>query len=532
MGYKPKVIALDTEGFDYVEEWSIAYRNEQGELCVEPHFGNERVDFGDTQVVFHNSKFDIRQLRKSNIKEPINVLDTMIAAYCLGMGRQAADDTGKSGDRMVGGLGLKYLARRHLGWEMEDWHENIQDPVAYNAKDSAATLLLWEKWRDQLPSHFWGIDMPLLPVLMAMEDRGIGVDKDFLAKYILKLDEELARFDLPINPDAPHDIQSYVYGTLGIEPWKFTKGGQPSVEREVLETIDDPLVKQILEYGDLYAERYRYSGDYAARIDANSRLHTEIKQTSTATGRLSSANPNLQNVKRNGELRSLFVAPEGKVLIVADASQLELRVFAAITGDPVMTKIYKEGGDIHANTARALGVDRQTGKTINFTWIYEGSAWKASQQFHIPIDQATDYLKKFYELYPTILEYHKYAKRVANEEQKVVDSWGRTRRLDAMFSNRRQVQREGEREAINAFVQMDAAEIVKLCMNDLHYKHNAPMLLQIHDELIFEVEATHALEYAQWLKEYLPTIVELKGLKFPWSVGIGPNWQDAKKHEI
>ena len=573
-----ETVALDVENDSdgSLGQWSVARRDGEGQLVIDPYFGPmPQVKFPG-RTIFHNAKYDLREMAKNDMplpeptltpetldllvkskpldpvpesaKDEIKIVDTMISAYCLGMGRQEMDDTGQSGGKMVGGLGLKYLTRRHLGWEMEDWHPGIEDIETYNAKDSAATYLLWEKWEPQLPQHFWKIDMPLLPVLMAMEDRGIAVDSNFLSKYMAMLDVQLAEIDLPFNPHATQEIQSYIYGTLGIEPWKFTENGAPSTERQVLETIDDPTVKNLLRYGELYTERFRYAGEYPGLIGIDGRLHPEIKQTSTATSRISIAKPHLQNIpravntvrnektgevtKKTSELRALFIAGPGKALVVADASQLDLRAYVAITQDPEMLRIYREGEDIHAETAAALGVTRDDGKTINFTWLFDGSAWKASQQFHIPIDKAAEYMRLYHKKYPTIKAYQEHMRRVAHNEQKVVDLLGRERRLDAMYTNSRQVQREGERQAINYPVQMTEAEVVKIVMIDLHYRHHAPMLIQVHDELVFEVDERDARDYALWLKEYLPTIVELNGVRFPWSVGYGPNWLIAKKNEV
>ncbi len=561
-------VAIDSEGTDRLEEWSVAYRDEQGKLVVDPYYGPNRNVHFNGRVVMHNAPWDIRVFRASGvdipeqnysfdildalmvdkgilddtllsqIKRETKRVDTMVAAFCLGMGRQEPVDTGRSGDRMVGGLGLKYLARRHLGWEMVDWNPDIVDKVMYNAKDSAATFLLWEKWEDRLPQHFWTIDMPLQPVLMAMEDRGAMVDPDFLVKYTQIIDEELAQYDLPLNPKAPQELQSYIYGTLEIEPWKFTDGGQPSVEREVLETIDDPLVKDILRVLQLKHERGMYANDFALKLGADGRLHPSIKQTSAATARLSMARPNLQNLETEseregregkGQVRVLFIAPPGHKVVAADASQLDLRAYAALTQDPEMLRIFREGKSIHKETHAALPeLEYKEAKTANFTWLYEGTAWKVSQQFHVPIDKAQSYLNTYFDKYKSIPLYHHHMKIIANEEQRVTDSWGRTVRIDAMFTNDRRILRAGERQAINYPVQMDEAEIVKRAMIQLHYRVLAPMILQIHDELLFYIPEAEAEEYAAFLRKFLPSVTEVNGLRFPWEVGIGNNWLEAK----
>ncbi len=300
------LVAIDTEqdGSGGLGQWSIAWRSNSckvKELLVYPLFGKPKQinipKYQDKAVVFHNAKYDLRVLAGNKLPIPTNVHDTMIMAYCLGLGKQAPKDSSKSksGSDMVGGLGLKYLARRHLGMQMNRWDEVKDCPdmiPEYNAKDSVATYLLAEKWLPILPKHYFEIDMPLLPVLMAMEDRGVQIDPAYLQTYAKELDNRLANFDLPLNPHATQEVQSYVYGTLGIEPWKFTESGAASVEAEVLEAIHDPLVDQIREYKELYKDKGTYIENYVKMRDINDRVHPELKQVSTSTGRLSCARPN------------------------------------------------------------------------------------------------------------------------------------------------------------------------------------------------------------------------------------------------
>lgn len=536
---RPDTVALDTENEEdgTLGVWSIAYRGtESGTLQVESYFRKPPTSYRHPNtVIFHNAKWDLRVLKRNGMEEPNEVLDTMIAAYCLGLGRQDVRDSakGKSGDQMVGGLGLKYLARRHLGMDMTEWKEVFGKPELiqeYNANDSIATYLLFEKWKSELPNHFWTIDTPLLRVLMAMEDRGISVDPDFLRKFAQSLDERLAKFDLPLNAHAPEQIQSYVYGTLGIEPWRFTDNGAPSVDSDVLETIDDPVVNQILDYKSLYKEKGTYTDSYLKKVGSDGRLHTEFKQTSTVTGRLSSANPNLQNVIKGGDMRKLFIAPYGKKLIRVDWKLLEFGLLAALTQDPTLIEAFT-GTDFHQVTADALGVDRDTGKHINFQIQNGGSPWGMSREYSIPIDLAKSYFKRYYERFPAVKRFHEETVEEAKSTKKVIGYYGRTRRLDALFAEDWRVRQAGEREAMTMPMQNGAAEIVKLAMIDLHYKHSAPLLLQVHDELIFEVDDRDAKEYAHWLKEYLPTLNDINGIQFPVSVGIGRNWWECALKE-
>jgi len=530
--------ALDTENNPdgSLGQWSIAYRKPSGELVVCPFYGRKELGLGTSRgiCIMHNAKWDVRVLEKAGIPIPLNIADSMIMGYCLGYGFQDVKDSSvkKSGGMMVGGLGLKYLARRHLGMDMKEWKEvynKPEDVPEYNAQDSVATLLLFEKWKPQLPDFFWNIDMPLLRVLMAMEDRGVQVDPNFLRKYAESLDKQLGEFDMPLNAYATEQIRSYVYGTLQIEPWKFTATGAPSVDASVLESIDDPVVKMVLDYKGLAQEKSTYTDNYLAQLGADGRIHCEFKQVRTATGRLSSANPNLQNVVKDSDMRHLFIASEGKVLVRMDFSQLELRVFAALTQDEAMLKAFAEGKNIHQETANLIGLPYDDAKVTNFLMLYAGGAWKISQEFHKPIDQAKALIKAYYKAYPGIQKYHEQQITLAHEEKKVSTYFGRVRRLDAMYTNDWRIRAEGEREAINTPIQGTAAEIVKIAMNDLHYRHHAPMILQVHDELLFEVEKSQAKKYAKWLEEYIPTLVEINGVRFPVEVGVGRTWKEASE---
>ena len=537
--------ALDTEqdGSGGLGQWSIAYRRPDGKLTVTPFYGRKEIGLGASRghCVFHNSKYDLRVLRANKMQEPKNIHDSMIMGYCLGLGRQAPKDDSKtkSGSDMVGGLGLKYLARRHLGMQMKRWDEVKDYPEEipeYNAKDSVATYLLAEKWLPILPKHYFDIDMPLLPVLMAIEDRGIQIDPDYLIQFGKELDNKLAEFDLPINPFSPKQIQGYIYGTLGIEPWKFTDTKQPSTDEEVLETIDDPLVQSILAYRRLFKERGTYVENYIKGRDINDRIHPELKQVSTSTGRLSCARPNLQNVFKRDDrvvLRSLFIAPEGKKIVRADYNQLDYRALAAITQDSILIASLNASKKIHQVTADEMGLKYDDAKTANFGILFGQEAWSLSQQLHITVGEAKAFLKRYFERFPNIGKYREQMTEIAKRDRKVsIPFTNRTRRIDAMYAEGWRIQQEGIKEAINLPVQGLEAEVVKIGMIDLHYKHSAPMILQVHDELLFEVDEKDALEFAHWLKEYIPTIIEFGGMQFPVEVGIGQNWFEAMNNKI
>ena len=538
--------SMDTEkdGSGGLGHWSVAYRDGEGSLTVAPFYGKGgQVTWGGCPVVFHNFKYDARELKANGMPVPEKFHDTMIMAYCLGLGKQAPkeDSKSKSGSDMVGGLGLKYLARRHLGMTMKTWLEVKENPelqAEYNANDSVATYLLAEKWLSALPQHYFDIDMPLLPVLMSMEDKGVQINPDMLMEFGKELDNKLADFDELAQHLAFHtqDMQSYLYGTLEIEPFKFTDTGAPSVDEEVLETIGDPTVKEVLEYKRLYKEKGTYVENYINAADSNNRVHPEFKQTSTSTSRLSCARPNLQNVFKRDErvkLRALFVAPEGKKIVRTDYNQLDYRALAAITQDPILISALNANKKIHQVTADEMGLKYDDAKTVNFGVLFGQEAWALSLQLHIPIGEAKAFLKRYFERFPNIGHYRAQMKEIALGDKKVtIPFTNRTRRIDAMYASQWKIKQEGIKEAINLPVQGLEAEVVKIGMIDLYQKHHAPMILQIHDELLFEVDDKDVIEYAHWLRDYIPTIVEFGGMRFPVEVGVGQNWYEAMNNTI
>lgn len=531
----PMTVALDTENAPdgTLGNWSVGWRGDDGRLYVFPSFGSQRFPFGNRRVIMHNAKWDLRVLDRAGMERPKDTVDTMVAAYSLGLGKQDVTADVRFADAgMIGGLGLKYLARRHLGMEMKTWAEvkdHPEEKEAYNVADTLATYLLWEMWKPTLPQFFWDIDMPLLEVLMAMEDRGILIDPKFLEPFAQAISTELAGITLPFNPNSPKQIIQYIYKDLGITPWAFTKKAkQPSTEASVLEAIDDPVVKALLRYRALSKEKETYIENYIERMDLEGRVHPEFKQCSTATGRLSCARPNLQNVKKeNSEMRRLFIAPKGKKLIRLDFNQIELRVFAALTQDEAMLKAFAEGRIIHQETADSVGMSYDDAKRLNFGMLFGLSAWGLSKEFGVTIDEAKGILARYYGKYKAIEKYMGTTKEQA-EATKRVSTWtGRTRRIDALYADDWRVKQEGGKQAVNMPIQGGASEIVKLAMIDLHYKHAAPMILQVHDELLFEIEENQAEDYARWLKEYVPTITELYGMRFPVDVSVGDNWKEC-----
>lgn len=538
-----KLAAMDTEtnGMGGIGQWSVAFRNEQEQLCVLTAYGQERKEelnklFSTAYVGFHNYKYDCRELKANKMPIPTNFHDTMILAYCMGLGKQApADDSRQTqGSNMVGGLGLKYLMRRQLGMEQKTWKDVAEHPewqAEYNAKDSVGCLLLMEKWLPTAPKHYFDIDLPLLPVLMDIEDRGMHIDQTFLGTFEKELENEIANISLPLNPASPKQVGEYIYGKLGIEPWKWTETKQPSTDSDVLEKIDDPIVKDILRYRELTKDKSTYVDNYVRGADAHSRIHPELKQTSTSTARLSCARPNLQNVDKTGPMRKLFDAPAGMVLVRMDFHLLEFGALAVLAGDEQLINAFVHG-DVHQETADALGVDRnKVAKHLNFLMQNGGGPWGMSVTYGIPIDLAKEYFEKYHRRFPALKKFQDETVEKAKATKYVEGYFGRRRRVDALFAPQWKVRMDGEKEAKTFPMQNLGAEITKLAMIDLHYKHKANMIMMIHDEILFEVPEGEAKEYGLWLKKYVPKITTIKGVEFPVSIGIGKNWLSSGEKE-
>ena len=201
---------------------------------------------------------------------------------------------------------------------------------------------------------------------------------------------------------------------------------------------------------------------------------------------------------------------------------------AAITQDPILIEALNSNKKIHEVTAELLNIKYDDAKTTNFATLFGAEAWSLSQSLHITIGEAREFLANYFRRFPNIKKYRDQMREIAESEKKVtIPFTNRTRRIDAMFVDQWKIKQEGIREAINMPVQGLGAEVVKIGMIDLHYKHSAPMILQVHDELLFEVDDKDAIDYAHWLKDYIPSIVEFGGMRFPVEVGIGQNWYEA-----
>ncbi|WP_183433837.1 DNA polymerase I [Methylobacterium sp. R2-1] len=474
-----------------------------------------------TLKVGQNLKYDLSVLHRYGIDvTPFD--DTMLISYVL--------DAGK------GGHGMDELARRHLGHQPITFADvagtgrnkvtfdrvAIDKATAYAAEDADVTLRLWRMMKPRLAAEhrvtvYETLERPLVPVLARMERAGIVIDRNMLSRLSGDFSQILARLEEEIQEDAgerfqvssPKQIGDVLFGKMGLPGAKKTPSGQwatPATLLEELAQAGHDLPKKILNWRQLSKLKSTYTDSLQEHADrGTNRVHTSFALAATTTGRLSSSDPNLQNIPIRTEegrrIRRAFVAPEGKKLISADYSQIELRLLAHIADIPQLREAFEQGLDIHAATASAMfGVplDQMTGdlrrraKTINFGIIYGISAFGLADRLGIGREEASVFIKQYFERFPGIRDYIDTTKRACREKGYVTTLFGRVCHYPQIRSNNPSERASVERQAINAPIQGTAADIIRRAMTRMEgaldaKKLTARMLLQVHDELVFEV---------------------------------------------
>ena len=471
-------------------------------------------------------------------------------------------------------ISLDDLAQKHFGHTMipiteligkgkaqKSFAETPQDKACeYGAEDADYTLQLWNHYAKELTqknqnSLFNTIEMPLLPVLAAMEAKGVIINVAGLGDLSVDLQKEIERLELEIhglagrafNIASPTQLQAILFEDLGLKGGKKTKTGY-STDASVLEKLEDahPIVRAILDYREVTKLRSTYVETLPTLINPESgRVHTTYSQVIAATGRLSSINPNLQNIPIRSELgkkiRKCFVAAPGKVLLCADYSQIELRMLAHLSGDPALTQAYRDGVDIHARTAAALyGVPeqavtaemRRASKVVNFGVLYGMGAHRLSGQLKITYGEAKRFIENYFATFSSVESY--LAKTVEGGRRLgyVETLGGRRRYLPDLNSDNRAFKENAERIAGNTPIQGSAADLIKVAMIRIHErleKGSLPctMLLQVHDELVFEVDEDRVEEAAALVKHEMEHAMELT-VPLVADIGYGKDWVEAK----
>ena len=402
---------------------------------------------------------------------------------------------------------------------------------------------------------FEKIELPLVSVLSRIERNGVLLDTGLLNRQSAKLSqrlEELERdaFELagePFNLGSPKQLQTIFFEKLQLPVKKKTPKGQPSTAEDVLQelALDYPLPKVILEYRGLSKLKSTYTDQLPKQVNPGTgRIHTSYHQAVAATGRLSSTNPNLQNIpirtEEGRQVRKAFIAAPGYQLIAADYSQIELRIMAHLSSDAGLLTAFAQGLDIHKATAaevfgqslEAVTADqRRSAKAINFGLIYGMSAFGLARQLGIGRGDAQSYIDLYFERYPGVLDYMDRTKALAAEQGFVETLFGRRLYLPEINTTNFQRRQGAERTAINAPMQGSAADIIKLAMIDVDRwlttdKPDARMIMQVHDELVLEVNADQVDEVAAILTAKMSQAVELK-VPLLVETGVGLNWEEA-----
>ncbi len=509
--------------------------------------------------IFQNAKFDINVLARYEV-EINNIFDTQLAAYVLHSSERNDLDT----------LAAKYLHHKNIKFEevagkgaKQITFDQIDLEVAtpYAAEDAVMTFRLHQIFSAQLEklpkikTVFEKIELPLVPVLAEMERRGVLVDAELLRhqsatleKRLLKLQEEAFKLaGQAFNLGSPKQLQEILFSKLQLPILQKTPTGQPSTNEDVLQDLayEYELPRVILEYRSLSKLKSTYTDKLPEQIAGRTgRIHTSYHQAVVPTGRLSSSDPNLQNIpvrRAEGQaIRKAFIAPAGYKILSADYSQVELRIMAHLSQDPGLLKAFHEDKDIHRATAsevfhvpleKVTDEERRNAKAINFGLMYGMSAFGLAKQLGIPREAAQKYIDEYFNRYPGVKNHMERTRSMAHEQGYVETFAGRRLYLPDINARAMMRVKASERAAINGPLQGTAADIIKCAMLAVQtwIKKEMPsvhLIMQVHDELIFEVPAEVVSEASSKIAQLM---MEASPLSVPLlvDVGVGDNWADA-----
>lgn len=515
----------------------------------------------DLIKIAHNFKYDFKVLQKYNVKIKGNLFDTMIAHYLL-------NPDGRHGMDYLSEMYLDYIPvsiESIIGKKGKDQGNfrdvELSEQTRYAAEDADVTYQLYELFAPQLKKEsledlFYKVEMPLMLVLAKMELTGISIDEKWLAKESIDLEKDLRELESKIfeisgeefNMNSPKQLGEVLFDKMQLDPKaKKTKTGQYKTGEDILQKLahDNEIIQYILKYRTYQKLKSTYVDALPTQIELKTnRVHTNFSQTTAATGRLSSVNPNLQNIpirtERGQQIRGAFVANDGFELISADYSQIELRLIAEISGEEVMIKAFQNGEDIHASTAAKLydipleevtKTQRSNAKTVNFGIIYGQGAFGLAEQTGLSRKEAKEMIENYFGTYPQLKIYMASQLESAKEMGYVSTILGRKRHLKDINSNNFVVRGQAERNAVNAPIQGSAADVIKIAMINIDKKLTeqnlkSKMLLQVHDELIFEVPTEEVAQMKTLIKTEMENAVETK-VPLLVEVGEGKNWLEA-----
>ena len=523
-----------------------------------PFFENESIE-----KIGQNVKYDLKVLTKYGIQIKGKLFDTMIAHYLINPDMRHNMDVlsetylkyaPKSIETLIGKKGKNQLSMRDV---------NLEDIKEYAAEDADVTLQLKEIFspildKAETKKLFEEIEIPLIPVLAAMELEGINLDEDFLKKMSVEMAKESSALEQKIyetagekfNLASPKQLGDVLFDKLKIggAKQKKTKTGQYATGEEVLSYLanDNPIVKDILDWRQMVKLQSTYIDALPNQVDKKTqRVHTDYMQTVAATGRLSSNNPNLQNIpirtERGRLIRKAFIArDENYTLLSADYSQIELRIIAALSGEENMIKAFQNNEDIHRSTAaKVFNVpleevtkeQRSNAKTVNFGIIYGVSAFGLSNQTSLSRKESAELIDAYYATYPKLKSYMSNQVDFARENGYVQTVLGRRRYLKDINSANMMVKSGAERNAVNAPIQGSAADIIKIAMINIHKKlteenWKSKMLLQVHDELVFDIHNSELEKIKPIIKYEMENAFKMD-VPLEVEMGVGQNWLEA-----
>ncbi|WP_298624269.1 DNA polymerase I, partial [uncultured Legionella sp.] len=507
-----------------------------------------------------NLKYDYGVFKNHGISLQGITYDTMLESYVLNSGAGRHDmDT----------LALKYLGFKTISYEeiagkgakqLRFDDIPVDKAGVYAAEDADITLQLHQKlypgMDESLQNVFHSIEMPLITVLADMERLGVLIDPITLRQHGMRLKERISALELEalqlagraFNLNSPKQLQEILFDEQKLPVIAKTPTGQPSTAESVLQELafDYRLAAVILEYRGLSKLVSTYIDALPKKINpVTQRVHTSYNQAVAATGRLSSSEPNLQNIPIRSEegrlIRTAFIAPPGCVILAADYSQIELRIMAHLSQDDNLLKAFANGWDIHAATASEIfqvpleevsSDHRRKAKAVNFGLIYGMSAFGLAKQIGVERHDAQHYIDTYFQRYPKVLEYMDRTRKQAHEQGYVETLFGRRLYLPEINARNMMRQKAAERTAINAPMQGTAADIIKKTMLAVAQWQNsqpnppAKMIMQVHDELVFEVQAEEVESCTRIIHNLMENTVQLS-VPLLVSIGTGANWDDA-----
>ena len=580
---KAKQFAFDTEttSLDYMQARAVgvSFAIKPGEAAYVP-FAHDYADApaqltedevlgalkpllqsGKPVVIGQNLKYDAHVLLNHGISLDSIADDTMLMSYVLDSTQR--HDMDNMALRLLGHNTIHFEEIAGKGAKQLTFNQiDLEQAGPYAAEDADITLQLHQKLLAELKKEktlykvYREIELPLLPVLQRIERNGVKVDVAMLQKQSEELAQRMQEVQQKVydiageefNLSSPKQLGKVLFEKLEIPATKKTKTGQYSTAEDVLQELADDgyeMPALILQYRSLSKLKSTYTDKLPQQVNPQTgRVHTSYNQTVAATGRLSSTDPNLQNIPVRTEegrrIRQAFIADEGKRIVAADYSQIELRIMAHLSGDKALLKAFAEGVDIHkATAAEVFGVpleeveseQRRAAKAINFGLIYGMSAFGLAKQLGIGRFEAQDYVDLYFQRYPGVKKYMDETREKAHQQGYVETVFGRRLYLPEINSRNGMRRQYAERTAINAPMQGTAADIIKRAMIAVDAalaksKLDAKVIMQVHDELVVEVDARQVDAISELLKEHMQAAAELK-VPLVVDVGVGDNWDEA-----